>query len=146
MAHFCPQTDVREQIGHCQLDDSPHGLKVNGQLVLHTERARQMYALMKAKALRGLSIAYDTIKSKMQDGERLLQEVKLYEISVTPFPMKDHRRFASCGCTRTYTVTADGCLLCSRDLLQRSRQQRGDDAPFLTNRAGEPRRTRRLER
>ena len=81
--------DPAEQIGYAELSDSAHGLKVSGQLVLHTEKARQSYELMKAKALRGLSIGYDTIKSVMKDGVRHLQELKLYEISVTPFPMNE---------------------------------------------------------
>jgi hypothetical protein len=40
--------DMAEQIGYCQISDSPHGLKVDGHLVLHTEKAQQSYELMKA--------------------------------------------------------------------------------------------------
>jgi HK97 family phage prohead protease len=81
--------DPSEQIGYATLEDTPQGLKVNGQLVLHTEKARQVYALMKARALRGLSIGYDTVKSAMQNGVRHLTEIKLFEISVTAFPMNE---------------------------------------------------------
>jgi uncharacterized protein len=81
--------DPNQQIGYAQLSDTRDGLAVKGQLVLHTEKARQSYELMKAKALRGLSIGYDVVKSTMQNGTRLLQELKLYEISVTPFPMNE---------------------------------------------------------
>jgi Escherichia/Staphylococcus phage prohead protease len=81
--------DPREQIGYAHLEDSHAGLIVKGKLVLHSEKARQSYALMKAGALRGLSIGYDAVRSVMKDGVRLLQEVKLYEVSTTAFPMNE---------------------------------------------------------
>ena len=81
--------DPSQQIGYAELQDSHEGLQVKGKLVLHSERARQSYELMKARALRGLSIGYDTIRSTMKEGVRQLLEVKLFEISVTPFPMNE---------------------------------------------------------
>jgi HK97 family phage prohead protease len=81
--------DPREQIGYASLEDSHAGLVVKGKLVLHSEKARQAYALMKAGALRGLSIGYDAVRSVIKDGVRLLQEVKLYEVSTTAFPMNE---------------------------------------------------------
>ena len=39
--------------------------------------------------LKGLSIGYDAVRSVMKDGVRLLQEVKLYEVSTTAFPMNE---------------------------------------------------------
>jgi HK97 family phage prohead protease len=81
--------DTQEQIGYAELQDSNSGLMVNGKLIMHTEKSRQAYALMKAKALRGLSIGYDTIRSAMKGSVRQLTEVKLYEISLTPFPMNE---------------------------------------------------------
>lgn len=81
--------DPREQIGYAALEDSHAGLVVKGKLVLHSEKAKQSYELMKAGALRGLSIGYDTVRSAVKDGVRQLLEVKLFEISVTPFPMNE---------------------------------------------------------
>jgi HK97 family phage prohead protease len=81
--------DMAEQIGYAQLEDSSSGLLVKGTLVLETEKSRQAYALMKAKALRGMSIGYDTVRSNMKDGVRQLSEVKLYEVSLTPFPANE---------------------------------------------------------
>jgi HK97 family phage prohead protease len=81
--------DTQEQIGYAELEDSAAGLMVKGKLVLHTEKAKQAYELMKAKALRGLSIGYDTVRSAMKDGVRQLTELKLYEVSVTPFPANE---------------------------------------------------------
>jgi uncharacterized protein len=79
--------DPREQIGYASLEDSHAGLVVKGKLVLHSEKAKQSYELMKAGALRGLSIGYDTIRSTVKDGVRQLLELKLFEVSLTPFPM-----------------------------------------------------------
>jgi HK97 family phage prohead protease len=81
--------DTQEQIGYAELQDSNSGLMVNGKLIMHTEKSRQAYALMKAKALRGLSIGYDTIRSVVKGSVRQLTEVKLYEVSLTPFPMNE---------------------------------------------------------
>jgi uncharacterized protein len=81
--------DVAEQIGYADLEDSKAGLVVKGKLVLETEKARQAFELMKARALRGLSIGYDSIRSTMKGTVRQLLELKLYEISVTPFPMNE---------------------------------------------------------
>jgi hypothetical protein len=81
--------NVGEQIGFCDLQDSVSGLLVKGQLVLETEKAKQACALMRAKALRGLSIGYDAIRTTQRGDVRQLNEVKLYEISLTPFPANE---------------------------------------------------------
>jgi len=80
----------REVIGVNQayMEDSK-GLKVKGQLIMEVQRAREAYALMKAKAVRGLSIGFDTIVQEYnkETDVRTLKEVKLWEYSLTPFPM-----------------------------------------------------------
>src|SRR2546427_11375888 len=81
--------DAKEQIGYAELQDSNAGLLVNGKLVMHSDKSKQAYALMKAKALRGLSIGYDAVRSVMKGKVRQLTEVKLFEISLTPFPMNE---------------------------------------------------------
>jgi HK97 family phage prohead protease len=57
--------------------------------VLHTDKAKQTYALAKAKAIRGMSIGYDTVRSVMKDGVRQLTELKLYEVSLTAWPANE---------------------------------------------------------
>jgi HK97 family phage prohead protease len=81
--------DAKEQIGYAELQDSNAGLVVNGKLVMHSDKSKQAYALMKARALRGLSIGYDAVRSVMKGSVRQLTEVKLFEISLTPFPMNE---------------------------------------------------------
>ncbi len=76
-------------IGLATLTDSPQGLMVRGELVLDADGAKSAYALLKKGVIRGLSIGYDTVKSVMAGGVRQLSELKLWEISLTPFPMNE---------------------------------------------------------
>jgi HK97 family phage prohead protease len=68
------------------------GLKVVGQLVLEVRRGTEARALLKAKALGGLSIGYQTIKYLIDKegpdgvGVRRLKELKLWEYSPVTFP------------------------------------------------------------
>jgi HK97 family phage prohead protease len=82
----------REVIGvNQQMSEDAKGLKVTGQLALDVQRGREAYSLMKMGAVKGLSIGYDPIVvdySRMEkENVRILKEVKLWEYSVTPFPM-----------------------------------------------------------
>jgi uncharacterized protein len=77
-------------VGIGRLRETQQGLEINGQLVLDSnDIAKKAYALMKAGAVRGLSIGYDVTRSVIQDGIRHLKELKLYEVSLTGFPMNE---------------------------------------------------------
>src|SRR5437667_12845201 len=77
----------KDAIGVANLTDTPEGLMVSGKLVLAVEKAREAYALLKARAVRGLSIGYSGLKSRYaSDGVRELLEVRLAEMSLTPVP------------------------------------------------------------
>lgn len=84
------QHNPDEPIGTLQLTDSPTGLLVKGQLLMDLDYAKKAYILLKAGVIKGLSIGFSTIKKDMQDGVRLLKEIKLYEGSVVTFPMNEH--------------------------------------------------------
>ena len=79
--------DPRNPVGLTSAETDSKGLKVLGQLNLDVQAAKEKYALMKQKAIRGLSIGYRTIidiwdtKKKV----RYLKEIKLYEISLATF-------------------------------------------------------------
>jgi uncharacterized protein len=81
--------DTTQPIGLARLQDTNTGLAIDGQLVLEVPKARETYALMKARALRGLSIGYGGVKSVMISGVRHLRELKLFEVSVVPVPMNE---------------------------------------------------------
>lgn len=69
------------------LVEDTKGLEVGGALVLEVQRALEAHALLKARAVKGLSIGYDVIKETFEKGVRLLHELKLYEFSIVTFPM-----------------------------------------------------------
>jgi HK97 family phage prohead protease len=83
------QHDSREPIGLGKLSDSREGLVVKGELVLESPVAAKAYALLKRGVLKGLSIGYDSVKSRMVDNVRRLSELKLFEISLVTFPMNE---------------------------------------------------------
>jgi uncharacterized protein len=81
--------DTSQPIGVVKLQDTSAGLMVEGQLVLATVKGAESYALLKARALRGLSIGYSHVKSVMVAGVRRLREVKLHEVSLVSVPMNE---------------------------------------------------------
>jgi HK97 family phage prohead protease len=87
--------DSRMPIGRATVTDSPQGLIVQGKLILEADGSRSAYALLKERVIKGLSIGYDTVKSQMVDGVRRLSELKLWEISLTPFPMNPEAMITS---------------------------------------------------
>lgn len=81
----------REVIGvNKDFSEDAKGLKVNGKLTLGVQRAKEARDLMMDKAVSGLSIGYDAIIvdwSREKEGIRILREIKVWEYSLTPFPM-----------------------------------------------------------
>lgn len=75
----------QDVIGTAEVEEDSRGLKVTGQLNLDVQLAREKYSLMKQKAIKGLSFGFKTIKEKMQGAIRILQELKLYEVSPVTF-------------------------------------------------------------
>lgn len=63
------------------------GLRVEGQLAMDVQRGREVHALMKMGAIKGLSIGYRTVKRSFKGAVRHLEEVKLGEFSPVVFPM-----------------------------------------------------------
>lgn len=68
-----------------------HGLKVSGQLILDVAQAREAHALVKGGAVTGLSIGYSPIKAtrSADTGVRVLEQIRLYEISLVTFPANE---------------------------------------------------------
>jgi HK97 family phage prohead protease len=83
---FCDYHDVREVLGLVWPVEDSKGLKVSGKLNMEVQRARERRALMIQRAMKGLSIGFDTLKKEYDDDEvRHLKEIKLYEISLVTF-------------------------------------------------------------
>lgn len=81
------QHDAKYPIGiieHISEDD--YGLFIKCKLLMDIPKAREAYALLKNKAIDGLSIGY-TIKSKKnKNGKQYLVKLNLLEVSVVTFP------------------------------------------------------------
>lgn len=73
-----------------EFQEDETGLKMDGELVLDVQLAREAHSLMKAKAVRGLSIGFTVPKGGEEyDKERnvwLIREVDLWETSIVTFP------------------------------------------------------------
>lgn len=83
------QHDPRTPIGLGTLTDTPKGLQIAGKLSLGTEKGRDAYELLKDGVIKGLSIGYDVVKQKFQNGARHLQELALFEVSAVTFPANE---------------------------------------------------------
>ncbi|MGU3417967.1 HK97 family phage prohead protease [Methylobacterium sp. D54C] len=88
------QHDPAEPIGRwLALREDGRGLFAEGALNLAVQRAREVDALMRGGGLDGLSIGFRTLRArKGAGGERRLQQVDLWEISLVTFPLQPGAR------------------------------------------------------
>lgn len=83
------QHDTDEPIGvWTEMSEDENGLRVKGKLLLEVERGKSAHALLKAGALRGLSIGFVSKEwSYDRDTEvRTVTEIDLWEVSLVTFP------------------------------------------------------------
>lgn len=81
-------SEVPIGIGKLSADPSGKGVRIEGKLFIDTsEHAREVYQALKARAVKGLSIGYRTIRKKMQGKIRQLQEIAIGEVSLCNTPM-----------------------------------------------------------
>lgn len=74
-----------------EMREDDTGLWCRGRLLLDLPKGREVYTLMKAGAIDGLSIGYRVINAARDasNGARLLEEIDLREVSVVTFPMNE---------------------------------------------------------
>lgn len=90
------QHDPKEPVGTWEsLAEDSHGLFVTGRLVPGVPRSDALRRLIENGALDGLSIGFRTVKASRRDGNRLLHEIDLFEVSIVTFPMMEDARIAS---------------------------------------------------
>ena len=79
------------------MKEDQRGLYVRGRLDLAVAKARETYALMKSGAVDGLSIGFKTVRSRRdpRSGNRRLEKVDLWEVSVVTFPMLPQARVST---------------------------------------------------
>jgi HK97 family phage prohead protease len=92
------QHDPSEPVGvWLELREDLRGLWARGRLIPDVRRARELYALLKAGAIDGLSIGYRTQRGAIEPRTRIrrLYQVDLWEISVVTFPLLHGARVAT---------------------------------------------------
>jgi HK97 family phage prohead protease len=85
------QHDPKRPVGVIErIAEDARGLRVIGRLSVDTQNAREAAALLKERALNGLSFGYRVRASKPGRGtvKRELTDVDLVEISLVTFPMQ----------------------------------------------------------
>lgn len=75
------------------------GLRVSGRLQLSIGKAREVFDLMRAGILDGLSIGFRTVTARTdrKSGLREVAEVDLWEVSLVTFPMLPTARVTAVG-------------------------------------------------
>ena len=91
------QHDPSQPIGVWdEVVEDANGLWVKGRLLDTIAKGREAAALIEAGAIDGLSIGYRTVRAtKNTKGQRLLEELELWEVSLVTFPMLPSARVAA---------------------------------------------------
>lgn len=91
------QHDPAQPIGVWdEVREDATGLWVKGRILTDVEKGREAAALLQAGAIDGLSIGYRTVKADRDGkGQRLLQELELWEVSLVTFPMLPEARVSA---------------------------------------------------
>lgn len=88
---------VRDVAGVSYVEDSDEGLRMKGEMPIHIASVREAYEKIKFMGEKnqpiGLSIGYIPVKTEPgRNGTRILKEIALQEISITPYPMDTFAR------------------------------------------------------
>jgi HK97 family phage prohead protease len=92
------QHDPKEVVGvWLDIAEDHRGLRVTGRLLPGVGRARELHALIAARALDGLSIGFRTAEATRdaRSGVRRLKRVELWEVSLVTFPMLPEARLSA---------------------------------------------------
>lgn len=94
------QHDPAEPIGRwLRVEEDAKGLRVTGQLFTEVAKAADVWRLVSAGILDGLSIGFRTVRARTdaKSGVRRVMEVDLWEISLVTFPMLAGARVTAVG-------------------------------------------------
>lgn len=97
-----------------EVREDSRGLFVRGRILPAVTRGREVAALVRARAVDGLSIGYRTVRATRDPaGRRRLLEIDLWEVSLVTFPM-----------LRSARLSAKSDLDLLRDLAEAAREAR----------------------
>jgi hypothetical protein len=78
------------------MSSDTRGLFMQGRILADVSKGRDALALLRAKAVDGLSIGYRTIDSEMKENDlgmiREIKEAEVWETSIVTFPMNEEAR------------------------------------------------------
>lgn len=84
------QHDTYQPIGVWeQMEEDNRGLRCVGRLLLGVRQADEAHILLKANAVRGLSIGYRELAAEPDGNNRRLKKLDLREVSIVSFPAND---------------------------------------------------------
>ena len=113
--------DMKEPIGKfLALSEDDHGLHVRGKLTLTVQRARDAFELAKDDAL-GFSIGFGVVRKSQEGSTRVIEEVKLAEVSLVSAPanpnarITDVKSFSDIESIRDYETLLRGFGLSNRE-------------------------------
>ena len=92
------QHDPAQPIGVWDiLREDARGLFAAGRLMLDVARAREVFSLMRAGAIDGLSIGFKAVKTRRDRAQsvRKIEKIDLWEISIVTFPMLPEARISA---------------------------------------------------
>lgn len=78
-----------------ELEEDSKGLFGKGRLLRGVQKADEAYIILKAGAIRGLSIGYREMKAEPEGNNRKLTELDLFEISPVTFPANPKARITA---------------------------------------------------
>jgi len=80
-----------------RIEEDSRGLWAEGDIILASSSARDVYELIAGRAIDGLSIGFRTVKAADQRRGRRIIEADLWEVSIVTFPMAPGARIARIG-------------------------------------------------
>lgn len=106
-------------------EERPDGLHLKGKLlVADVARAREVHALVKSGAVRGVSIGFITRKAKARPGGgRSISELELIETSLVSIPMHPGAKIVSAKDATTALAFADAIYRAAAQLREGTRSE-----------------------
>jgi Escherichia/Staphylococcus phage prohead protease len=90
--HSSEPEDIVGYVDPASMEESKAGLTVQGKVDLETERGREAWRLLKANSV-GFSFGYLATKTHdRDDGVRVLDEIDIFEVTITPSPANNRTR------------------------------------------------------
>jgi uncharacterized protein len=90
--HSSEPEDIVGYVDPSDMEETKAGLTVKGKVDLETERGREAWRLLKANSV-GFSFGYLATKSHERgDGVRVLDEIDIFEVTITPAPANNRTR------------------------------------------------------